>query len=224
MKKLLIVIIAIIAIFSITLLKFALTYVSNELIISDYNKNKYDNNLIYTLYFLNVSEPYIVYYNHGNLLYRLEKYDDAIDKYETALTKSPEKDRVCDIRINLSLSYIKTIDENDRSSALNILSKAKDILYEDDCASIEDDRGESKQAEKLEEEIKKLEAELKEGEEENGNSNNNNNNNEEEKPVEEKSVEEQLKEIQRQSHQSRQEEMEYNNALENYSYYSGQYW
>lgn len=220
MKKVLI----IITIFlSILLLKLGSTYLLNEMIIKDYENNKYDNNLINTLYFFNINEPYIVYYNHGNLLYRLERYDEAISKYETSLTKNPKEDCICDIRINLSLSYIKTIDENNKEKALSILNKAKEILYENDCAKEDDDDGKSNEAEALEEEIKKLEEQLKNQEDPNSNNNDPNNEHPEEPNVPQ-NIEEQLKELQKQNHQNRQEDLDYYSELSDISYYDGKYW
>lgn len=220
MKKVLLIITILL---SIIFLKLGTTYLFNEIIIKDYENNKYDNNLINTLYLLNFNEPYIAYYNHGNLLYRLEEYEEAINKYEKALTKHPNEDRICDIRINLSLSYLQTIDENDSEKSLSILKEAKEILYEDDCASIDDDNGKSSKAEDLEEEIKKLEEQLK-GNEEPSDPNDPNNEKPKEEPSVPKNVEEQLKEQQKQNHQSREEDMDYYNEINNSSYYNGKYW
>ena len=199
MKKVLLIITILL---SIIFLKLGTTYLFNEIIIKDYENNKYDNNLINTLYLLNFNEPYIAYYNHGNLLYRLEEYDEAINKYEQALTKQPTEDRICDIRINLSLSYLQTIDENDSEKSLSILKEAKEILYE---------------------EIKKLEEQLK-GNEEPSDPNNPNNEKPKEEPSVPKNIEEQLKEQQKQNHQSREEDMDYYNEINNSSYYNGKYW
>lgn len=221
MKKFLIIITIIIF---IILLKFGLTFTLNEIIIKDYQNNRYDNNLINTLYLINLNEPYIVYYNHGNILYKEEQYNEAISKYEKALNKHPAEDRVCDIRINLSLSYIKTIDENNKTSALSTLNKAKNILYEDECASINDDNGKSEVAEKLEEEIKALEEKLKEDEDPNGNGNTPNNNGGQDDPNTPSNIEEQLRELQKQNQRSRQGDTDYYSNLDDYSYYTGQYW
>ena len=222
MKKIILIIIIFL---SLILLKLGSTYLLNEMIIKDYENNKYDNNLINTLYFFNINEPYIVYYNHGNLLYRLERYDEAITKYETSLTKHPKEDRVCDIRINLSLSYIKTINETKPEEALSILKKAKNILYEDNCASEDDDNGKSSKAEELEEEIKKLEEQIESGKDDDSDDGKDDDNDDDnDNPDENKNIEEQLKEQQRQNHQSRQEDIDYYNELENNTYYHGKYW
>ena len=36
-----------------------------------------------------------------------EKYNEAIRKYNQAINKKPPKNKICDIRINLSLAMIK---------------------------------------------------------------------------------------------------------------------
>ena len=220
MKKILIVLTIIL---SLVFLKVGYTYLVNEIIINDYNNNKYDNNLMNTLYLLNFQEPYIAYYNHGNILYRIERYDEAITKYEESLTKNPQEERICDIRVNLSLSYIKTISVDNKDEALNILDKALNNLYEDDCASKIDDDGESKQAEKLEEEIKQLQKQIEEGQG-SDDPGNNNPGEEPETPNNANNIEEQIRELQRQNQQNRQRDLDYYSQLDNGSFYYGQYW
>lgn len=219
MKK---IFIAVIIAISLILFKFGLTFTINEIIINHYHSNKYDSTLVNTLYILNFNEPYIAYYNHGNLLYRLEKFDEAITKYELALKKHPKNDRVCDIRINLSLSYIKTVNEEKKEEALTILSKAKNVLYEDNCASSNDESGKSENAENLETEINKLEKQIKEanGDDNNNSNSNNNSNNNNESP----NVEEELKEQRKQNQQNREEERNYYAQLDGNTYYTKKYW
>ena len=221
MKKILIILVVI---FSILLLKFTATYFINEKIITDYNNEKYDTNLINLLYMLNFNESYIVYYNHGNLLYKEKNYEEAQAKYISSLNHHPTSKRVCSIRINLSLSYIATVDENNVEEALETLDKAKKVLYEDNCASEYDDSGKSSEAEELEEEIKQMEEQLKgnESEDSNNNNNDNNNNNQEENQKDE--IEEELKEIQKQSQSERGQNMDYYKDLEDFSYYTGKTW
>ena len=54
----------------ILFLKFFSTFFINQIIIKDYYQQKYDTSLVESLYIANISEPYINYYNHGNLLYQ----------------------------------------------------------------------------------------------------------------------------------------------------------
>lgn len=137
------------------LVKLTFSFTVNEIIIANYDNSKYNDNLINTLYFINFPESYIAYYNHGNILYKTENYEEAISKFETALEKNPSQNRVCDIRVNLSLSITATINSNNPQESLSKLKKARMILYEDNCANEFDNNGKDEKAEKLEEEIKK---------------------------------------------------------------------
>lgn len=206
---------------SLILLKFLITFTTNELIISNYDKGKYDTGLVNTLYFLNLSEPYIAYYNHGNLLYQNGDYQDAINKYEKALEKKPSANKVCSIRINLALAITATIDETDKEEALKKLKQARETLYEDNCAHEQDDNGDSQEAEELEQELKDLEKEAN-GEEDNSDDKESNDSKDDNNQEENQTIEEQLKEIQKNSSSSRQEDIDYYNS--DISYYDGKSW
>ena len=54
----------------------------NNIIKEDYKKQVYDSKLIKSLYIFNFNQPYIAYYNEGNILYNLEEYEKAKEKYE----------------------------------------------------------------------------------------------------------------------------------------------
>ena len=179
----------------VILLKLTFTFTLNKIIIARYNQSIYDN-MIKILYVFNFNEPYIVYYNHGNILYQQNNYAEAIKKYETSLQKKPPEKKVCDIRVNLSLAIIKNIDIN--SSSLQIytdLQKAKNNLEKNNCNQIND------KARKLEEEINELEKEL-----ENNSSSQNNNQNENEKQEEKNNddIQEKLKQKEKEAQQNRQ--------------------
>lgn len=91
----------------IILTKLIFSYTVNEILIWNYKNKNYNSILIKTLYILNFNQPYIKYYNDGNILYKKEKYNEAIRKYNQAINKKPPKNKICDIRINLSLAMIK---------------------------------------------------------------------------------------------------------------------
>jgi len=143
----------IIAIGILLFFKVLLSFTINEISISNYRKENYDTSLLQILYFLNINEPYIAYYNHGNILYQQEKYEDAIEKYTMALEKNPPKKRVCNIQINLVLAHVKTIDFQKKETALKQLKNARQILYNHHCADPNDLSGDSKESEELEEEL-----------------------------------------------------------------------
>lgn len=193
-----------ILIIGLILLKLTFTFTLNKIIISRYNRSIYDN-MIKILYVFNFNEPYIVYYNHGNILYQQNNYAESIKKYETSLQKKPPEKKVCDIRVNLSLAIIKNIDIN--SSSLQIytdLQKAKNNLEKNNCNQIND------KAKKLEEEINELEKEL----ESKPSSSQDNDQNENEKQEEENNddIQEKLKQKEKEAQQNRQAN---NNTYEN---------
>ena len=140
------------------LLKFGASLALNEALIANINNGNYSDSLVKMLYALNLEEPYIVHYNDGIRLYKLAEFKDSQAKFEAALKNNPPEDRICDVRINLSLSMIKQIKKGDLNAKLK-LQNAKDVLYEDDCASKNDNSGKSDRAEKLEQEIDELQKE-----------------------------------------------------------------
>lgn len=212
--------IGLIILFSLLFLRFFSVYFLNEKMIAEYEKGNDSSFYIDLLYVLNFQQSYIDYYNHGNIYYQKEEYEKAIDRYGIALTKNPSKKRVCDIRINLSLATLQLADVKEDMS---YLKKAREILYQDDCAHEEDENGSSKEAEKLEQEIKELESQV--GTENPENPDPNGKPEEEDPEVpNEKSIEEQLKEEIIQNNQARNENIQTWENLNNYEYYSGKSW
>lgn len=205
----------------IILFKFITTYTINEIIIFNYNHNIFNSLLVKSLYIFNFNQSYIAYYNDGNILYQNQKYDIAIKKYQKALEKKPPQNKVCDVRINLSLSIIKQIDTSDYKTAFDQLEEAKSNLYNNNCASQIDNSGYSKDAEQLEEEIKTLQNQLNNSSNDSQPDNDDDNNKEEEI---DSNIEEQLKEIEKNSNASRQSDIQDYENLGDYSYYSGKKW
>lgn len=212
--------------FSLIFIKLIFTYILNEYVILNYNKGNYKENLIEILKILNTNEPYIVYYNEGNLNYKQKEYEKAIENYDKALNKNPKSSRICDIRINQTLSMIKLINSQKQSEKLDLLKQARENLYEDGCANENDNNGKSENAEQLEEEIKDLEEKIKNGESQsNGNGNNDPNNTEEEiDDTEDSDIEQQLEEIEKQANANRQSDLDSLQESGDYHYYSGKRW
>lgn len=220
MKKIQIIVLSVIFAF---ISFFTFRVVTNEIIISLYEKDIYSNELIKSLYLLNFNEPYIVYYNNGNLNFKQKEYDTAIKNYKISLEKNPPKSRVCDIRINLSLATLYNIKATDKDTILAELKKAREYLYENGCANEQDNNGSSEEAEELEEEIKELEKEVSQGS--GGNSNSNQQSNENNKPQDNyENIEEQIKEKQNQNNASRSEDLDRSSNMGNYEYYKGKKW
>ncbi len=147
----------------IVFLKLVITFVINEMYISKYNKGDYDKNLVKSLFVLNFSERYIAYYNYGNLLYQIGYYEDAISEYNKALELKIPEDRVCDVRINLSLSMTNMINDNmSAEEQIKLLEEAQEVLYEDDCADPNGGGGSSSDAEELDEKLQEKQDEIEE--------------------------------------------------------------
>lgn len=207
-------------------LKVFSIFTINEIMIRNYYKGNYNTNLTNFLYFLNINEPYIAYYNHGNLLYQQGNYEEAIQKYTKALEKNPPEKRVCNIQINLSLSMLKIVNTEDQEKALKQLKAARQVLYDNHCADQQDSSGNSEKAETLEEEIKELEKEMG-GEEEDPNQQENpeeeENNDPEKENQKDKETEEKLKEQRKEANGSRQESIDQFKEKTDYGYYGKRY-
>lgn len=151
-----------IAIYVVVLLicgKLAFNYIYNAVVIHRYQQSDNSINMNPLLAF-NWSEPYIAYYNQGNISYKEDSFVDAIASYEKALELNPPKKKECSIRINLALAMLGTMPEDYSASenvdtSLQILKEAREVLLEKECAT-ENGDGHSKTAEQLKEEIEAL--------------------------------------------------------------------
>ena len=222
-------VIAVFIIFVVIWLKLICTYSINEIFIMQYNAKKYEENFVKKLFIGNFLEPYIAHYNYGNVLYKNNNYDKAIEEYNKALKLYPKHDRECKIRINLALAMLKKIDEKDESEdnkkTLSILNSAKEVLFEHGCANRDDSNGHNEDAEKLKKEIEEKENELLEKQETKQEDNKKEEKKEENKQnTNESEVEEKLKEIQKEVIKERQNKMERTEKMQNYTYYPGKKW
>lgn len=111
---------------------------------------------------LQYPDGYITNYNLGNYYYHKKKYDKAATYYNTALSWAPlDKEKDCNIRINLVLSNLNQMDfekieaSDDKTDAINQLHTLRNILTENGCACQEKGQatGHSKDAEKLKKDI-----------------------------------------------------------------------
>lgn len=108
----------------------------------------------------NFHEPYVAWYNEGCVDFKQERYENAQEEFEKALTyKLPEK-KECDIRVNLVLSILSQYDWTgkttvDGNKLLTDLYKCRDILLEDGCATDTND-GHDVEAQRLKNEIDDL--------------------------------------------------------------------
>ena len=207
----------------ILLVRFIIAFIINETVINNYNNKKYNDDLIKTLYIFNISESYIVYYNDGNISYMNNKYNDAIKKYNDALDRNPPTKRACDIRVNLSLAYLKLIDKNgNKDEILKKLDEIKELLLKDGCASESGNDGKSNDSEELKQEVEKLEEQIKNGNATNDNNNGNDNNGEDDGKYDE--IEQKIKEQEKNANTNRQKDMSTYENLNSNQFYYGKKW
>lgn len=202
---------------------------ANETMIKKYENGEYAENKLSVLGFV---EPYISHYNRGNILYKKNNYEEAIEEYEKALHLNPPHDKECKIRINLVLSMVASIHpeeitESNVEEVLDTLEKARNVLYEHGCANSHG-TGHNKDAQTLKEDIDQFEEELKNRIDFNTNSNNPKDTDEEEKKEEavekEQEKKEQLKELQKQGTEERNAELPQRKYIDEYEYYDGVFW
>ncbi len=180
-------------------LKLLYNIVSNRILISKYDKGDYADKQAKTLTYLNFSESYIANYNYANILYKMGKYEQAIDEYKKSLKGFIPKNRECDIRINYALAICKTvsINEKDRTSIENAIEKyesAIEVLTKKGCANKENNNGHSKKAEQLKKDIQREIDRLKKLQ--NSNKDESDNNDEEDKKQEDiNTIEEKIQNI-----------------------------
>ena len=198
----------------ILLLFFSSIFISNLILIKDYEKGKYDHNIISYLKKVNVQEKYIVYYNEGNIKFQEKKYDEALKLYTEALKKNPPQYEKCEIVINITVTMLEMIDENaDKEEIVEKLEKAIEELHQYNCAN-EDDTGESEEAEDFEDDINDIIEKLKEEPKDE----------QQERDPEEEKIEKELEEINKGANESRQQDLQDYENLGNYHFYSGKSW
>ncbi|MBR6172280.1 MAG: tetratricopeptide repeat protein [Eubacterium sp.] len=149
-------------------LYLGIRYFINQKFISAYESGNYETEKELSLTNINLVEPYLPYYNLGNVAYQEEDYTRAIAYYKQALDQDPPKYKECPIRINLALSLIKRIDFNDLSTekklnnAIQTLRTARTILTAHECAGPVEDDGHSPEAEQLKHDIDEMLKKLQE--------------------------------------------------------------
>ena len=197
--------------------KLAFNYIYNAIAIYRYHQYDYSVNVMPLLIF-NWSEPYIAYYNQGNIYYKNDSFEDAIASYERALKLHPPEGKECAVRINLALAMLGTMAEDysapgNVDTSLEILRGARDVLLENGCAT-ENGDGHNETAEQLKKEIEALIEQLEksgETEEESGESGETEQENKSEEADDdfEGDVKKALQEKQSKANQQRKESLDY---------------
>lgn len=132
----------------IATIKFLYTIVINDNFIKQYSNGTYNEDYVKKLFILNIQEPYIAHYNYGNVLYQNGDYEDAKKEYEQAL-ETVSKERVCNVRVNLSLTKIQLIDtEQTPDKVIEEIENIQSILVGNSCAT-KDGNGVDKKSQDL---------------------------------------------------------------------------
>lgn len=86
-----------------------------------------NHNLINKLYIININEPYVAYYNNGNIYYKERNYKRAIKEYKKALILNPPNNKICIIKRKLFKSIINNTNN------LENINTIKNRLINDKC-------------------------------------------------------------------------------------------
>ena len=114
-------------------LKLWISFSLNEMFISKYERNIYDNSPVQAMMLMNFPEGYIAHYNLGNYYYETNSMIAAEKEYQEALKTVPDS-RVCDVRLNLGLTMTAMLSDNS-DNIKNDIEKILDVLLENDCAN-----------------------------------------------------------------------------------------
>lgn len=218
--KVIVIVLAVLLFLFFGLLTF--NYCYNEFTISKYDEHDYSKNddlLTHTSIF----ETYIAHYNNGNIHYQCGEYEQAIEDYKQALeVGAPHEGEECDIRVNLALAIIGTLPENysapeNIEQSIQTLEEARDYLLEEECA-LDEGEGHDDEAQQLKEEIDKLIEQLKQQQSGGGSDNPDEPKDDENQTGgtgddREEEIKEQLQDIQEESHQEREEELQMNEEV-----------
>ena len=213
----------------LVMLKLIFNIITNYIIISQYNNGQYLEKQSKLLTYINFQQRYVENYNYGNIWYKNEKYEEAIEQYKKALNYRVPKYKECKIRINYALAICKTVELNEADSksiedAIKKYENAIDILTQNYCANKNDNNGHSQEAEQLKKDIKKEIERLKKLQKDNNKSQDNkkdenNTKNEENNTIEnqiKKEKEEAIKEQREKENKFRKYNNEYNYDKKNW--------
>ncbi len=107
---------------------------------SSYNSSNPDGAVSISQFHKNMNwiEPYIAYYDAGTAYIKNGDNVKAEEELRESIQHNPPRDKICQVRVNLSYSIELQADAAKNSGkfddALIMYSKAEGILYEDNCA------------------------------------------------------------------------------------------
>lgn len=124
----------------------------NEQFIAGWQQGRFDAAVLKELEHFNFVQGYVPYYNQGNAAYVRKDYRQAVMYYRQALDRFPAHPDECRIRVNLALSMLALLDENAEGFGAGLLA-AREVLTEENCASLTGNEGHSETAEILKQDI-----------------------------------------------------------------------
>ena len=144
----------------------------NTLYVVEALKSNYHPVIEYVLKIINFPDGYVTWYNLGNYNFAKGNYKQAEYDYYRAITSGIPYGKECPVKVNLALSTINQISEEEwdaffsdeasegtdlqAKAAEDKLITAKSVLIEDGCAHENDEDGHDKNAQILKDEIDEL--------------------------------------------------------------------
>ena len=116
-----------IVICAVVLIKIIFKISTNKFFINNYQKKDQEYRLKVNT-FLNIYEPYVVYYNYGNYLYQKEEYDKAYEKYLQALKYNMSSDNFCRLNMNIAATLYKVSEGMNKTNKVKLLKEADSHL------------------------------------------------------------------------------------------------
>lgn len=200
-------------------------FIYNALIVFQYNRGDYSGS-VRAIQVANWTQPYIAYYNEGNLEYQKGNYQNAMDYYNKALKYDMPEEKECSVRINIALTWVASTGDNYAAPenveySLQALYQARAVLLNEDCAT-EDGTGHSADAQKLKDEIDEIIKELEEQQssseekdsEQDGEESNKEQENQEDSDAFEEDVKKAIEEKKAKANKERQEGLQYYEEIE----------
>ena len=144
----------------------------NTLYVAEAKRGVYHPIIEGFLSIINVPEGYKIRYNLGNYHFAKGQYKKAEEDYHKALMHLIPYEKECPVKVNLALSMINQLSDDEWESFLaaesaddmdakarhveETLQTARSVLIEDGCAHADDDEGHDEQAQILKDEIDEL--------------------------------------------------------------------
>ena len=133
------ILVAIIIICLIILTKIIYKMTSNQLFIENYPSKQQEYRLKVNT-FLNIYEPYVVYYNYGNFFFENEQYEEAKEQYLNALKYDMPNENLCKVSTNMALTIYKQSEQMNSANKKKALEEANNYIQKCMVLKIDNNR------------------------------------------------------------------------------------